>query len=320
MQASPSARVQVHGLAKRYGAVPALSDVSFDVAGGEVFGLLGRNGAGKTTTLECLLGLRTPDAGRVIVDGIDAQAEPERARAVIGAQLQAASLQDKITPRQALRFFASFFRPALPADALLERFALQAKADAPFHTLSGGQRQRLFLALAFVHRPGVVVLDEPTAGLDPAARRELHAAITALRADGVAVLMSTHDLAEAEALCDRVGILERGRIVAMGAPHELVAVAHRRPAMVVRAEHPIVPEDVAKLPGVIGVQPERGGLLLECTYLNHVLVALMQYLTGTGNTLVELQIRRPSLEDAFLELTGTRWDGDAPAGAGESAA
>ena len=162
----------------------AVRGVSFEVASGEIFGLLGPNGAGKTTTLECLLGLRRPDAGAITIDGIDVAAHPAQARRRVGAQLQAATLQDKITPRQALGLFAAFYREPAPVGDLLERFALAARADAPFDSLSGGQRQRLFLALAFVNQPRLLVLDEPTAGLDPQARRELHGLIAGLRTAG----------------------------------------------------------------------------------------------------------------------------------------
>ena len=201
------ASIRVRDLSKRYDAVEAVRGISFDVAAGEIFGLLGRNGAGKTTTLECLLGLRRADAGAIAIAGIDTLAEPQRAKQLVGAQLQAATLQDKITPREALKLFASFYRAPAAIGELIEQFALAEKADAPFDSLSGGQRQRLFLALAFVNRPQIVVLDEPTAGLDPQARRELHQLIAGVRASGRTVLLSTHDLDEAHQLCDRIGIL-----------------------------------------------------------------------------------------------------------------
>src|SRR5450631_2442141 len=180
-----SAAVSVTGLSKRYGATEAVSDVSFEVGAGRIFGLLGPNGAGKTTTLECILGLRQPDRGSIQIDGL------------VGAQLQAATLQDKITPRQALELFGAFYPEPFTADELLARFDLEDKADAPFASLSGGQRQRLFLALALVNRPTLLVLDEPTAGLDPQARRKLRSLIGEMRSDGRTVLLSTHDLQEA---------------------------------------------------------------------------------------------------------------------------
>src|SRR5512142_325834 len=176
-----TAGVSVQELTKRYGTVDAVRGVSFEVAAGEIFGLLGPNGAGKTTTLECILGLRRPDAGAIVLGGVDAIARPGQAKQLVGAQLQDAALQDKITPRQALALFAAFYPAPAGVEELIGRFALAAKADAPFDSLSSGQRRRLFLALAFVNRPQLVVLDEPTAGLDPQARRRLHQIIAGVR-------------------------------------------------------------------------------------------------------------------------------------------
>jgi ABC-2 type transport system ATP-binding protein len=212
-------------LNKRYGAVAAVRDVSFDVAPGEIFGLLGPNGAGKTTMIECLLGLRRPDSGAIAIDGKDALAHGARARLRVGAQIQSAALQDAITPRQALRLFGSFYGASGRADKLIDRFRLSQKADARFDSLSGGQRQRLFLALAFVNDPKLVVLDEPTAGLDPRARRELHEFIRRTRADGKSVLLTTHFIEEAHVLCDRIGILHDGRLIALDKPDAIVASA-----------------------------------------------------------------------------------------------
>ncbi len=215
--------VVVHNLSKRYGSIDAVRDVSFAVGAGEIFGLLGPNGAGKTTTLECLTGLREPDAGELIVCGFDVRGRPREAKEKIGVALQSTALPDKITPREALRLFGSFYREAVATEVLLERFALVEKADTFFDTLSGGQKQRLALALAFVNRPALVLLDEPTTGLDPSARRELHGEIRRMKQDGHTVLLSTHYLEEAEQLCDRIAIIARGCIVAVGAPRELVA-------------------------------------------------------------------------------------------------
>jgi ABC-2 type transport system ATP-binding protein len=230
------ANVSVHTLTKRYGTVEALRKVSFDVAAGEIFGLLGPNGAGKTTTIECILGLRRPDTGTVSIDGIDALSYPEQARQRTGAHVQSASLQDKITPRQALKLFSSFYRHPARVPDLLARFGLAEKADSAFETLSSGQRQRIFLALAFVGNPTLVVLDEPTAGLDPRARRELHQSIRDMRTDGKTVLLSTHYLEEAHELCDRVAILHEGRVIAMDEPDALIAAVGggtggRRPSL-----------------------------------------------------------------------------------------
>ncbi|SRR5258706_2245204 len=215
--------IAVHDLSRRYGAVQAADGISFDVAAGEIFGLLGPNGAGKTTTLECILGLIRPDRGRIEICGLDARNAPRHAHEKIGAVLQATGLQDKITPREALDLFASFYRAPLASAALLQRFGLVEKANAAFETLSGGQKQRLALALAFAGNPQALVLDEPTAGLDPQIRREVQGHIRAMKDDGRAILLSTHDMDEAEQLCDRIAVIARGRIVAVGTPHDLMA-------------------------------------------------------------------------------------------------
>jgi ABC-2 type transport system ATP-binding protein len=209
-------------LSRSYGDLHALRAVSFEVLPGEVFGLLGPNGAGKTTALECILGLRSPTSGVVEVDGIDLAGNPSRALRLIGAQIQGASLQDKITPRRALGLFASFYRSPGSIPSLVANFGLAEKLDAPFASLSTGQRQRLFLALALVNDPRLVVLDEPTAGLDPKARNELHVLIASMRSQSRTVLMSTHDMGEAAVLCDRVAIIECGRILAVGSPAQIV--------------------------------------------------------------------------------------------------
>jgi ABC-2 type transport system ATP-binding protein len=209
--------LDVRGLAKRFGAVTAIADVSLKVGAGEVLGLLGPNGAGKTTTVDCILGLLTPDAGSVAICGL----APRKARAKFGAVLQATGLPDKITPREALDAFSVLHKA--PVGNLLERFGLAEKANAHYDTLSGGQQQRLALALAFIGDPKLLVLDEPTAGLDIQARRSLHDDIRAARAEGRAVLLTTHDMAEAQALCDRIAVIAHGRIVAAGTPDEMAA-------------------------------------------------------------------------------------------------
>lgn len=212
----------VEGLSRRRGEVQAAAGISFEVAAGEVFGLLGPNGAGKTTTLECILGLIRPDAGVIAIEG----QPPLEARARTGAVLQATNLQDKITPREALDLFAAFYPKPLGTAGLLDRFGLNEKADAGYDSLSGGQKQRLALALAFVGDPALLVLDEPTTGLDPQMRREVQDHIAAMKQDGRAVLLATHDMAEAARLCDRIAIMSAGRIIAIGAPDALIASFH----------------------------------------------------------------------------------------------
>jgi ABC-2 type transport system ATP-binding protein len=221
-----TAAIVVHGLTRRYGAVTAVDGVSFEVRAGEVFGLLGPNGAGKTTTLECILGLTRPDDGRIEICGIDARAHSLAALSKTGAVLQATGLQDKITPREALDLFRTFYPDPAAGDALLARFGLREKKDAAYETLSGGQKQRLALALAFVGKPQALLLDEPTVGLDPQMRRDVQDHIRSIRETGCAVLLATHDMSEAAQLCDRVAVVSGGRIIVCATPDALITGSH----------------------------------------------------------------------------------------------
>jgi ABC-2 type transport system ATP-binding protein len=305
--------VSVRDLSKSYGSVMAIEGVSLEAFPGEIFGLLGPNGAGKTTTLECILGLRGPDAGSIMVEGIDAVANSREARKVCGAQIQGANLQDKITPIRALRLFASFYRRPADVTGLIGRFGLSGKADAPFDSLSAGQRQRLFLALAFVNNPSIVVLDEPTAGLDPLARRELHESIVEIRDSGRTVLLSTHDMAEAHVLCDRVGILDGGRIVAAGRVGELLARHGANASVQFRSRKPFEGAQLMSLPGVTACVCDAGCWSLSTSAVNETMAALMGVVVSENHELLELRVLRPTLEDAFLSITGRRWQAPAEA-------
>jgi ABC-2 type transport system ATP-binding protein len=335
-------KVRVTDLRKRYGALEAVAGVSFDIHDGEVFGLLGPNGAGKTTTIECVLGLTIPDSGSIDVCGIDARRHPVAVRQKVGAALQTTSLHDRITPREALHLFGSFYLNHLPADTLIERFSLGPKADVPVDTLSGGQKQRLALALAFVNNPELVFLDEPTAGLDAHSRRELHAEIQTMRRDGHTVLLTTHDLDEAELLCDRIAIVSKGRIVATGSPKDLVARSGRMQQVTVETDVPI-PDDVidavrlrdagaeapalhdelrptgSEAPAYHGVSPSENGpqglqplrmetptrLVLHTNTPGATVVALVSALESRGFGLRELHVQKATLEDVFVDLTAT---------------
>ena len=312
MSPPPVASVSVRDLTKRYGPVEAVRGVSFEVTPGEIFGLLGPNGAGKTTTIECLLGLRQPDSGSINLGGVDALAHPIPARRLVGAQLQSAALQDKITPRQACRLFASFYPEAAQVDELLAQFSLSAKAEAPFDSLSGGQRQRLFLALAFVNQPQVLVLDEPTAGLDPQSRRELHQLIRNQKSEGKAVLLCTHYLAEAQLLCDRIGIVHEGRIIAEGTPGELIGRSRVLPRISFKSSRPLNAAQVAAQAAVVSAEPRDNGWLLTTREVNRTISSLVQLLESADSEMLDLQIHRPSLEDVFLELTGKAWFDSSP--------
>jgi ABC-2 type transport system ATP-binding protein len=299
--------LSIRGLSKRYGGVEAVRGVTLEVGPGEIFGLIGPNGAGKTTTLECVLGLCEPDAGSIAVLGMDAQSDPAGVKQKIGAQLQSSALPDSMTPRQALKLCASFYARAARPDDLIERFFLGEKADARFSTLSGGQRQRLALALAFVNEPELVVLDEPTAGLDPPARRELHALIEAQRSGGRTFVFTTHYLEEARTLCDRVALIDRGALVALDSPEALIARCGAVPRLAFRTERPLDVAAVRALPGVIRAVQEEDSRAwrLETTAINRTIAALGALVGAEGGELLDLRIQRPTMDDAFIELTGS---------------
>jgi ABC-2 type transport system ATP-binding protein len=300
-----AAKVVVRDLRKRYGEIEAARGVSFEIQEGEIFGLLGPNGSGKTTTVECVIGLREPDAGDIEVCGIDARRRPDEVKQKIGAALQTTALQDKITPREALTLFGSFYRDRAEPQQMLDRFALTSKADAPFDTLSGGQRQRLALALAFVNKPELVFLDEPTTGLDPQSRRELHADVAKMKEEGHTVLLTTHYIDEAEELCDRIAIIDQGRIIATGAPFELVAQSTATQSVSLVTAQPLDPALLSKLPGVRELVCEGARVRFRTTDVGRSVSELMKLLDAQSADLVELQVRKATLEDVFIDLTGT---------------
>jgi len=297
--------LSVEHLVKSYGLVQAVRDLSFNVRPGEIFGLLGPNGAGKTSTLECAIGLRTPDAGTITLCGLDAVRQAREVKQRIGVALQATALPDKITPREALRLFASFYRRSARPDDLIDRFSLHEKADTKFDTLSGGQKQRLALALALVNEPDVLFLDEPTAGLDPQSRRELHDVIRQTRAAGKTVVLTTHYIEEAQQLCDRIAVVDHGQIIAHGTPAELVAGAKAPPHVTFTAARP---PDVGRLRGLAGVTAARvegDTATLHTPQPGQTIIDLVHWIeSDPGNELVDLHIHKPSLEDVFIELTG----------------
>jgi ABC-2 type transport system ATP-binding protein len=295
--------VVVRDLLKRYGPIEAVAGASFEVEAGEIFGLIGPNGAGKTTTVECLIGLREPDSGEIEIRGLDARRRRREVKQRIGAALQTTALQDTITPREAVRLFAAFYGRAAAPAGLIQRFGLQDKADARFETLSGGQRQRLALALAFVNEPEVVFLDEPTAGLDPQSRRELHGDIFRMKEGGRTVLLTTHYLEEAERLCDRIAVIHGGRIIAAGAPRDLSASSAAAPSVTFLTRCPIDPSVLARVEDVRDLRLEGTKVSFQTTDATRTLAALTRALEATGAELTELHVRKSTLEDLFLELT-----------------
>ncbi|MEI6232417.1 MAG: ABC transporter ATP-binding protein [Planctomycetota bacterium] len=299
-------KVVVRNLIKNYGSVQAVRGVSFDVADGEIFGLLGPNGAGKTSSLECVIGLRQPDGGTIQVCGFDALQQPREIKERIGAALQYTNLQDKITCLEALRLFGSFYRKSVPLEPLLAKFSLTEKANARYETLSGGQKQRLALALALVNDPEFLLLDEPTAGLDPQSRRELHTVIRQMKEEGRTVLLSTHYIEEAELLCDRIAIIDKGVVIAEGTPRELVARAKAPPRIVFSSSKPTDTNALKNLAAVTAVDIAKDTVTLSTTKASETIIDLVKFLEREHNELLDLHIQKPSLEDVFIELTGRK--------------
>ena len=294
--------IEVHGLHKRYRDHVAVHDVSFAVEEGEIFGILGPNGAGKTTTVECIEGLRSPDGGTISVLGLDPQRDRAELRRVLGIQLQASELPEKLRVGEAVELFASFYpAPADPGE-LIERWGLAGKRKTPFAALSGGQKQRLSIVLALVGNPRVAILDELTTGLDPQARRDTWAAIEQIRAAGVTVVLVTHFMEEAERLCDRLALIDAGRVVAVDSPAGLVA---RLPGAQRLRFRPSVPVDDALLTVLPEVESvRRTGRQVEVTGRGNLLHAVTTVLARHQVVAIDLRLEQASLDDAFLALTG----------------
>ncbi len=304
---APQPLVLVRDLSKSHGQTRALRGVNLDIPEGCIFGLLGPNGSGKTTTLECLLGLRRPDTGSVRIGGIDALRQPAAARHLVGALVQASGLQPDITPREALRLFSSLHKVPCNTEVLLGRLRLTAKADAPFDTLSAGHKQSLLLGLALCHLPRLLVLDEPFAGLDPAARGELHATLRELRQTGGTLLLSTHDLADAAELCDQIAILNEGVVVAAGAPTGLLS-EHRIPHHVVLTTASPVTAGLFRGLAEVGAARGQGeGWSLSTHAPQACIQSVVTTLAAAGNGLVELRVEPPSLAELYHRLTGRNW-------------
>src|SRR5881398_1412733 len=255
--------LQVEDLVKRYGDLEAVRGVSFNVEEGEVFGLLGPNGAGKTTTVEILEGLRDPDGGRVSVCGLDPQRDSAALKHEIGAALQSTSLPDKLRVMEALRLFASFYKRGRKPEELLKRFGLEEKRHAFYNQLSGGQKQRLALAMALVNDPKLLFFDEPTAGLDPQVRREIYDIIEELKRDQKTILMTTHYIEEAERLCDRVAIVDFGKVIAIGSPRELKERSGGTTRIEVKLAKPAANGNLKNLDGVVDVRELDGSYVLH---------------------------------------------------------
>ncbi|HEU4797952.1 MAG TPA: ABC transporter ATP-binding protein [bacterium] len=296
--------VQVRELHKRYGAVTAVQSVSFDVNRGEIFGILGHNGAGKTTTLEMIEGLRRPDAGTAIVDGVDVRRDPRGVRAKIGVQLQEAAFFDRLTVEETLTLFGAFHRHSVPADRIIDRMQLTEKRRAWAGSLSGGQRQRLSIAVALINDPQIMFLDEPTTGLDPQARRNLWEVIAELRNEGRTVILTTHYMEEAQRLCDRVAIMDHGSIVALESPRALIREHASSTTIGVTVTQGQPRFDA--LPGVRHVEMADGEVRLSSSDPLQTVHALMDLNRQGTVHFHQLRVEEGTLEDVFLHLTGRR--------------
>jgi ABC-2 type transport system ATP-binding protein len=295
--------IHVASIRKTYGRTVAVDEVSFDVEPGEIFGLIGPNGAGKTTTMECVEGLRTPDRGAISVLGLDPIRQAYSLQDRIGVQLQQAQLQKRIRVREAVGLWASLYRKPVDGDRLLDQLGLSDKRNAWFMTLSGGQKQRLFIALALINDPELVFLDELTTGLDPQARRAIWELVRGIRDRGKTVLLTTHLMEEAERLCDRVAIIDHGRIVDIGTPADLVRRHCPERTVIVATEDPQAPERFRAIPQVESVSGQGSRLTIRGRgddLVTQVIHCLAEY----RMRVVDFRTELPTLEDVFLKLTG----------------
>ncbi len=300
-----TAAVRVRGLRKRYGDTQAVDGIDFEVRQGEVFGLLGPNGAGKTTTVEILEGLRRADDGEATVLGVDTSKDPDALKPRIGVALQTASLYPKLTVEEVLDLFRSFYGTRGRSSAeLIERFDLGEKRRSQTRELSGGQRQRLAVALALVNDPELVFLDEPTTGLDPAARRSLWEIVLDLKRQGRTILLTTHYLEEAEILCDRLAIMDHGRILEEGTVKELVGRHFQERAVRFDTIPSLGDEELRTIVGVVSLAHENGEVVLYTRDVPGTIGGVLGAAERVGAEPENLTIRRPTLEDVFLVLTG----------------
>jgi ABC-2 type transport system ATP-binding protein len=294
--------VQVKDFRKMYGDFVAVEGISFGVETGEVFGLLGPNGAGKTSTLECLEGLREPTAGTLNILGLDPTRDARRLRNLIGVQLQTSGLPAAMRVDEAMRFFCAYHRVA-PRYDLLERLGLSAKHEARYADLSTGLQRRLALALAIAHRPSVLFLDEPTAGLDVESRAQLHALIQELQSAGTTIILATHDMAEAEKMADRVAILLGGRLVVTGTPRDLTATGEGLTKVSVRSERSMLASNGTAFPAVHQRSVKDDYTVYYSRDPGPTVSAILGYLGDHEDRLIDLRVERPSLEERFLEIT-----------------
>ena len=300
--------IEVEHLVKSYGVIKAVDDISFHVEQGEVFGMLGPNGAGKTTTVEIIEGLRTADSGRVTVLGLDIAKVPTRIKQKIGVQLQAPSLMPSLTVDELLDTFAGFYKHSLPIDDVVELLALTESRKVLVKNLSGGQQQRLSVAMALINDPEVAFLDEPTTGLDPQARRGLWTVIEDMRNKSKTIFLTTHYMEEAERLCDRVAIIDHGKIIAIDTPQELIRNYFKEKAIQFELEPPPPKIVLQTFPGTTNVAIDANEVVVYSNDIPATMSAILKYAEKVNLTgqLKDLHVRQATLEDVFLKLTGRR--------------
>jgi ABC-2 type transport system ATP-binding protein len=296
------ATIEVRGLRKTYGTTVAVDELDLDVAEGEILGILGPNGSGKTTTVECIAGLRRPDAGTVRVAGLDPAADRAGVTRLVGVQLQQAALQAKITAREAIALFASFYDDPVDGVALAERLGLGAKLDTRYADLSGGQQQRLAIALALVGRPRIALLDELSTGLDPRSRRDVWQVVDEARAGGATIVLVTHFMEEARHLCDRVALIDRGRIKALDTPGGVIGRTGAPTTMSFVPSAPLDASVLSDIEGVTTVRSREDGQL-ELSLDDDAVLEVLGRLSAHGVRPGRLRVVDSTLDDAFLDLT-----------------
>lgn len=303
---NPEAIIAVHGLRKSYAELEAVKGIDFEVRTGEVFGILGPNGAGKTTTVEILEGLRARTSGDVTVLGFDPDRQKQQLKDRIGVCLQATNLPAKMRAQEALELFGSFYSRNVSPEKLLKRLQLWEKRQAFYETLSGGQKQRLALALALVNDPQLLFLDEPTTGLDPQIRLEIHGLIEELKAEKRTVVLTTHYIEEAERLCDRVAIMDEGKIIALDTPRGLQQKSREQSRIQIVCAEPLNGVPLPQWPDAVQTNVDGDGrsLTVYSTRPARTLFEIMRWLDQQGMQLEDVHLKRPTLEDVFVELTG----------------
>jgi ABC-2 type transport system ATP-binding protein len=298
--------IKVDNLRKSYKDIKAVNDISFRVYEGEIFGMLGPNGAGKTTTMEIVEGIRKADSGRVTVLGIDVKKHPRKVKANIGVQLQTTSLYPRLSVREVMALFASFYPRSASIDKLIKLVDLEDSKKKRCKNLSGGQQQRLSIALALVNNPKVLFLDEPTSGLDPQSRHNIWSMIEYVRSKGKSVFITTHYMEEAQRLCDRVAIIDYGKIIATDKPDKLVSQHFQDEAIEFELNQQLDDDVLSKVAGVTNVVQENGKVTVYSSAVPVTVSALLDLAKQRGFELTNLYVRRATLEDVFLKLTGRR--------------